>query len=71
MNILVILKGIADGTIKNNTRLVSTSQLSDDLFVYRNKLYFIDHHENLFELFTDDIVELIDDNILFMNGGLE
>ena len=65
MNILVILKAIADGVIKNNTRLYSTSQLSDDLYVYRNKIYFIDQYDNLFELAIDDLIELIEDNIIF------
>lgn len=70
MNILVILKGIADGSIKNNTRLYSTSQLSDDLYVYRNKIYFIDQYDNLFELGVDNVIELIEDNILFIKEDL-
>ena len=68
MTILMILKLIATGDIKNSTRLYSTSINSDDLYVYRNKIHFIDQYDNIFELYTDDIIELIEDNTIFIKG---
>lgn len=65
MNILSILKEFADGSIKNNTRFNSLSQLSDDLYVSENKLYLIDCYDSLYELTLELVIDLIEDNIQF------
>ena len=66
MTILMVLKGIADGIIKNKTRLKAVTDLCDDLYVYKYKLYYVDEFDNLFELKIDDIIELIEDEIIFI-----
>lgn len=69
MNILEILKGLAYGSIKNNTTFESTNQYYNDLYIFENKLYFwYEDDEFIHEIKASDIIEMIEDNVIFNKG---
>ncbi|MGN1406161.1 MAG: hypothetical protein ACI4WM_07800 [Erysipelotrichaceae bacterium] len=70
MDILQILKGIADGSIPNNTQLLSLCpEKYNDLYVRLNRVYFDYRSDSdpydLVELRQDDIIEMIEEKAYF------
>lgn len=65
MNIISILKHIANNNIKYET-LFKSLTYPDDLIYKDNTLYFKDEFEELHELKVSDITDLIYDNVKFI-----
>ena len=74
MDILQILKGIADGSITNHTQLLSLCpEKYNDLYVRLNRVYFDYRADSdpydLVELKQDDIIEMIEEKAYFYSSN--